>query len=277
MIPKSNRLRNVNVALDIIKRYAFDKEHKELLGVGILFHLWRSNGVIWNVTYQNLMEWLHVGKAKAKRLMRQMQEDELFCVNGTRISVRSFRDKTQKRTRKGRRYSGATCALFKADREYTLKDIYNIINDILLLARIKATAGLTIYPIENYVQSRSYLTCRQLAKSIGMGRSSVSRLTKRLKENGTIIKDPAVIYTVINWEHKEVIESVLHQLGYTTVSFTRGSDAWIMIPCGYAIKDPLASRTIRHKIYGYRSKRTQVALQPNTLAEMYPTIPQFNE
>lgn len=254
MEPKATKLRNVNVTLDIMKRYAFNKEHKELLAVGILFHLWRSNGVVWNVNYRNLMKWLHVGKAKAKRLLLQMQEDKLFHVCGDKISVGSFRDKTQKVTRKGRRYSGANCIRFDADRDYTLKEIYSIINDFLIIARIKETVGLTTFSIDHFVQPRSFLTCRQLAKSIGMGRSSVSRLTKRLKDNGVIIKEPARIYAVIGLEHAKEIDCVLHFLGYKTYSFQKEGNAWVVIPCAYAINDYKAYHAIRHKIYGYKPK-----------------------
>lgn len=251
MTPKNNENRNVNISLDILKQYSDSKERKELLATGIAFHLWRSNGVVWNVTYRNLMEWLHIGKKKAKRLIVQMETDPMFDVNGTKVSVHSFRDKTQKRTKKGRRYSGAVCALIKANRDYTLKELYDIINDLLLLARIKATTGLTPYPIEDSVQPRSYLTCRSLAKTIGMGRSSVSRITKRLKDNGTIIKDPAIICAVLGMEHATEIKCILHRLGYHSISFQKGSNAWIVIPCGYAINDPEVLHSIRHKIYGY--------------------------
>lgn len=269
---------NVNVWLEIIKRYSVNKEHKELLAVAVMFHLWRSNGVVWNVTYRNLMSWLHIGKPKAKRIIRQMQEDKfLFSCNGSKISARSFRDKTRKKTRKGRNWSGAICACFKANREYTLKSLYNIINDILTLSCIKATVGKTISSINDPVHPRAFLTCRSLAKVIGMGRSSVVRITNRLKEESTIIKDPGRNFLVLNMEHAKEIECALHYLGYRTISFQKGSYAYIVVPCGYAINDPEAYRSIRHKIYGWKSKQG-ISQQPtNELAKKYPTIPQFCE
>lgn len=257
MTPRGTTTRNVNVTLQIMKNYSTSKEKKELLAVGILFHIWRPNGVVWNVNYRNLMGWLHVGKAKAKRLLLQMQEDKLFHVCGDKVCVGSFRDKTQKVTRKGRRYSGAVCARFDANRDYTLKELYSIINDLLVVAEIKGTFGTTIYSIEDSVRSRSFLTCRKLAKDIGMSRSSVSRLTTRLKNRHIILKDPARIFTVIRSEHEKEIDCILHKLGCKHVSFTKGADSWIIIPCAYAVTDRYAFHTIRHKIYGYKSKKSK--------------------
>lgn len=257
MTPRGTATRNVNVTLQIMKNYSTSKERKELLAVGILFHIWRPNGVVWNVNYRNLMGWLHVGKAKAKRLLLQMQGDKLFHVCGDKVCVGSFRDKTQKVTRKGRRYSGAVCARFDANRDYTLKELYSIINDLLVVAEIKGTFGLTTFSIEDSVHPRSFLTCRKLAKDIGMSRSSVSRLTTRLKDKHIIIKDPSRIFTVIGREHAKEIDCILHRLNYKTVTFTKGADSWIIIPCGYAVTDRYAFHSIRHKIYGYKSKKSK--------------------
>lgn len=256
-IPRSENAQNVNVTLDIINRYSNTKEQKELLGVCILFHLWRPNGVVWNVNYRNLMEWLHVGKPKAKRLLRQMREcDELFQVSGDTISARSLRDKTRKRTKKGKTYSGANCALFKSNRDYTLKEVYSIINDLLLFARIKASVRQrTAFSIKYSVPGRAYLTMRKLAEAVGMSKSSVQRITTRLKNSGVIIKDPCIIVNVLDVRHAREIKETLLQVGYKDVSFvSKKGYAFVVIPCGYAINDVDAYRSIRHKVYGYKSE-----------------------
>lgn len=273
-IKSSTNDRNVNVALDIIKRYMYSKERKELLATCILFHLWRSNGVIWDVTYRNLMKWLCIGKPKAKRIIRQISEcDELFKVNGTKVSARSLRDKTRRRTKKGRMYSGATCALIKNDREYSLKDIYNLLNDISLFARIKGGVSRTSSSINYTVPGRAYLTCRSLAKTIGMSRSSVQRITKRLKDIGTIIKDPAYIFLAIDSRHEKIIREALLRIGYKSVSFIdKRGYSYIIVPNGYAINDANVYQSIRHKIYGYKPKNRNRQICENCES----TIPQLN-
>lgn len=265
---------NVNVPLELIREYIGSKERKELLGVGIFFKMMRSNGVIWKVSYRSLMEWLRIGKVKAKRLLEQMKADKLFVVNGSTVSVRSFRDKTRKKSRKGRNYSGAVCALFKAGRSYTLKDIYNNINVIMLLARIKATAGeTTLSNCNDSVLPHAYLTCRSMADTIKMGRSSVQRITKRLNDNGVIIKQPAITFAVIGLEHEKEIRQVLYQLHYKHYSFRRGACAHIVIPNCYSINDIDALRSVRHKIYGYRSSKYGGEVPKGKVKS---TIPQMN-
>lgn len=266
-----NNGRNVNVTTEIVRQFADTKERKELLGVCILFHLWRNNGVVWNVDYRNLMAWLHIGKPKAKRLIRQMREcHRLFGFNGNIFSARSLRDKTRKRTRKGKNYSGAVCACIGANREYTLKDIYNILNDIIVLARIKATPPETRFSIITHsVSERKYFTCREIAKSLGMSRSSAMRITNRLRDNGVIIKDPAYQFLALDARHEAEIKEALISLGYKTVSFvSKKGYAYIIIPNGYAIDDFEAYGSIRHKIYGYKCKQGKSQESGSTIPQL---------
>lgn len=268
---QENNGRNVNVTTELVRQFADTKERKELLGVCILGHLWRNNGVVWNFTYRNAMKWLHVGKPKAKRLIQQMKEcKRLFSFNGDVLSCRSLRDKSCKRTRNGRNFSGAICACIKANRDYTLKDIYNIINDIIVLARIKATTGRTIFSIVTHsVSERSFLTCRTLAESLGMSRSSAMRITNRLRNNGVIIKDPAIEFLALDSCHKREIQRALDMLNYKHVSYTsKQGYSYIIIPNGYAIDNIDAYNSIRHKIYGYKDK--------NFTPSSQSTVPQLN-
>lgn len=247
------------------------------MGTCIIFKLWHSNGVVLNATTTNLMQWLHIGHDRALRLYANMRRcTALFCIEGTTIHTASLRDKTAKINCRGKRYSGAVCVRFSADKEYTLKEICKTIDKYVTLACIqgkekkgtiskawKKNTNLCPYPVS--------MSTKSLAKKIGVSESTASRLTTRMSKEGSITKNKGSILYICDCNNKEDLEKVLAHTKRPSFTFYDNGKAWLVAPCTYSINDANASRCIRHKIYGYKSRTNNL----NNGNQEVCTIPQL--
>ena len=86
---------------------------------------------------RQLMRTLHISQPKAQLLLNAIKTDDLFSVkeNG-RFIVTSFKDDTRKLDKNGRVYKGAKMFTIEVNKQYTLKDIYNRLNELLFLFQI---------------------------------------------------------------------------------------------------------------------------------------------
>ena len=278
--------KTLNIDINLIKRYARSKQRKELFAMAIWCHMLRENGVVWGLDRFYIRKKLHIGKTKAERLMSDAMKDELFTFHDSYASVGSFRDMTIKRNWKGREYRSAFVYKFVFDTEieYTLKDLYELINEILTLYPIVAKEGADCFKkrggLDNHCAPKSHdakartLALRKISQNNKMSLSSSSRIINNLVGKHFITKELCRQYAVIGEEHVEAIKDCLNRLNRTSSTFIFNGLTYILVPCSYSVSNRTVSDSFFHKIYGYHKDNRKKFSCKN---DPYPTIPQFHE
>lgn len=251
-----------------MQRYSSSKMTKELLAVAIWMKMQRSNSVVWNVSVTRLGKELHIGKEKSRRLIRDMMGDDLFTVTGNKVVVSTFRDHTIKWTRKGRAYQGAMVCRFEV-KDYTLRELYNLINEKLFEFQICAAEHKDCLLKEHKkpVSAKGYaITTKQFGKSINMSAGSVSNIKKRLVSKGRISSTYAEKHS---FDRRNEMERrcVLQRTGKRKEDFAIGDMCFVVLPCSYSIEDRRVSDGFRHLIYG---KQKDKAIQKDLNAGGIP-------
>lgn len=230
---------------------------KELLALAVWMKMQHSNSVIWNVTSSKLRKQLHIGKDKADRLIRDMKDSDLFSVNGSIVVVSSFRDCTTKWTRKGRVYHGAMVCKFEVG-EYSLKELYNLINEKLFEFQICAAEHKDCCVKEHNQTSSSAkgkaITFKQFQKALSMGSGSVSRIKKRLIQSEKISSTVMELHS-FDLRNEEEKKRILQRTGKQKENFTIGDLGFVVLPCSYSIEDRGVSDGFRHLIYGKQTNK----------------------
>lgn len=241
------------------------KARKELLALAMWFKVQHSNGAILKVTKAYLRKNAGIGNDKAERLILQMKESDLFTIirqsDGTyRVWVGSFRDKLTKRkkSRKGRTYRADEVCLFEFEKDCKLKDIYNAINDRLMLLPISAASRKeSLRKGEEESSSSSVanpvqVTTKAFAKTIGMGVGSVSRIKKRLVGTGVITSTYAERHSA-DLRNEVEAKRLLQRLGKRDFTYTYGDFGYVLIPCSYSIVAHNGATFFYHKFTNYKS------------------------
>ena len=270
----------LNIDIRLMKRYSQNKRRKELFALAVWCHIQRVNATVFGFTTTRARKELSIGKAKAERLLNDAREDSLFKFKGSIISAGTFRDYTPKYTRKQRLYYSAMVRTIKFDTEhkYTLKELYDLINEILTLFPITAKedkdclqqrGGLNNRCVQKSCDAKSRtLTLRKFSQNNGMSVSSSHRILKKLASEGKISKSPSIQYSVIGKEHQEQIEIALNRAGLKSYTYEHNGLTYIIIPCSYFILSRDVTESFKHKIYGYRKDNTHDTLNESTIPQL---------
>lgn len=272
--------RTLNIDIHLIKRYADNKRRKELFAFAIWCHIQRVNAVVYGITNSKLRKKLSIGKAKAERIIADAADDPLFEVNGTIFRVGSFRDKTIKYTRKQHRYQSALVKTIKFDTkvDYSLKYLYDLINETLAIFPITATedkdclqqrGGHDNRYVQTYRDAKSRtLTLKKFSQNLKMSISSCSRILKNLMDDGKINKTPSILFSIIDSEHKEQIQEVLQRLGLKNSTYERNGLQYVVVPCSYSIAMRDVSNSYKHKIYNYHKSHFNRHVEVSTIPQL---------
>lgn len=261
----------LNIRVDLVRQYAcgYSKVERSKRMTVLCFAIWckmqHSNSVMFDMGTRQLMSSLRIGQPKAQLLLNAIKTDELFSVqNDGRFTVASFKDNTKKLNRYGRAYKGANMFTLEVNKEYTIKDIYNRLNELLFLRQIGSEeANSSHVSGRNTDKTRScrskFITIKQFQEGVGMSHGSVSGIKKRLKKKEEI----SSTYAELHMADRRVpgqVEKMLLRLGRKNPTFEKGDNVYVAIPCSYVITDRDAKRSCgRHIIYGYggRMKKSQ--------------------
>lgn len=261
---------HLNVPLDILKQVAHGgdykaiKERKELLALAMWLKVNHPNSSILNVSKNNLVKWLSIGKIKAKRLIAQMIECDKFTLKETGVGtyhvwVASFHDKANiRRGKNGRKYRSETCCLFEIDKNSSLKDIYALINEKLMLLPISSASRKDGF-VEAKKQKNSrcvanhvHITLKAFAATIGMSRGSVSTLKKKLIAKGIMSAKPAEKH-MTDLRNAVLAAQMLLSLGVADFTYRYGDFGYVLTPCSYSITDAKGTG-YKHRFYNYKSR-----------------------
>lgn len=256
----------LNITTDLVKRYACGlttQQRRDRMAV-LCFAIWckmqHSNSVIFDMSVRKMKSLLGIGQSRAEHLHKAIKEDDLFTVlpNG-RFKVVSFKDDTIKMSKKGRYYKGANTFVLEVNKDYKLRDIYNRINELLFLSPIGSneanSSHVSVNKKKKSLCRSSYITNKEFQGSVGMGRSSVSNIKRRLLRKGEIKSTYAELH-MADKRNKDSVDAMLRKLGLRKPTFEQGNNVYGVVPCSYTITSVGAKKSCgRFKIYSYQATR----------------------
>lgn len=249
----------LHIRMDLVKKYTYGassqevKAHKETLCFAIWCKMQRRNSVIFNLTIKDVKKKLGVGYPKARKLLKDVKEDGLFTELGNgRFIVNTFRDKEKKSNKKGGRFQGAYVCRIPISKDYKLKELYSIVNNILYTSVISG-ARQDCFNVGNNDCAWHQLTTNSFAKVVNMGHGSICRIKKNLISEGKIKSTYAEMHMADDRNEGEM-ERTLQRFGRRNFTFNVGNLHYLIIPCSYSFGDRETSIAIRHRIYGYKLK-----------------------
>ena len=253
----------LNIRVDLVERYAcgYSKVERSKRMTVLCFAIWckmqHSNSVMFDMGTRDLMRALHIGHTKAQIILQAIKSSELFSVQKEgRFVVNSFKDNTIKRNKRGRVFKGANMFTIAVNKEITLKEIYNRLNELLFLHQIGSMEANSSHVSANNRSCRySYIRFSQLESAVGMSHGSISGIKKRLKGKKEISSTFAELH-MADSRCEDQVKRLLVKFGRKNPSFVRGNNVYVCIPCSYAITDRNAKASCgRHIIYGYSGKK----------------------
>mgnify|MGYP002623323334 CR=1 FL=1 len=258
-------IKNINIPKEKVRHFTETKRLKELFCLLIWLKMQHSNGVVFNITATQLRYRLGIGKVKAERLMKDIQEaDNLLSLVGNTVYVLSWRDKSVKGRGK-KIWCGEKCFKFRYDTErtYTLRDIYKQLNELLTLEQINArerkdgflsqAERLGIHETRHAARCRAQfpVTLRTMSRSNGMSVSSTRNILKGLEQRGVVRKKPCEVY----YHHISDPALFLGYQGVCHFTFIHGHWGYVIKPCEWHIMEREWSECYQHVIYHYRDRR----------------------
>lgn len=270
--------KTLSVRMDLIKRYFRAatpqevKQRKELLCFAMWCKMQHSNSVIFSLTKKDLKQKLNIGYDKAKRLLCGVKEGaELFTLlGGGRFIVNTFKDKEKKYDKKGREYRGALVVKVPVSKEYTLKELYQILNTILFTSVIAGAESNSFNVGYHSMCAQKFLTTKKFMKVVGMGMASVSRIKKKLVAAGKINSTVAEVH-MADERIEGQKEQILQKYGRRDFTYKVGTTHYLVIPCSYSIADREISDSFMHRIYNYDKNKTKGCKVTKTMYQCDPS------
>lgn len=246
--------RILNIPISTIRRYSRTKRDKEALCFAVWCKMQHSNSIMFSMTKIQVKKSLCVSHQKATRILDAIHEDSfLFTpLDDGRFLVNSFKDKEIKTNKKGEEYTGATVFRIEVRQDYTLKELYNIINNALYEYTVWASEQNRFHVSTKCL--RSYITGKEFEKVVGMGHGSIARIKKTLVKSGRISSTLAEKHYADERNLGEC-ESALKKQGVKTFTYSRKGVHCVVVPCSYTITNRRVNSQFVHKIYGYSKKK----------------------
>ena len=258
---------NINITIELLRRYSSTKRMKELLAVAIWMKMRHSNSVMWNLTAYRLRKSLCIGKAKADRIMSDINESDLFSVSGNIIKVASFRDNCLKWTKKGKQYRGAMVCKFPVKDNYTLKELYNLINERLFELPLCAAEHKDCL-LDNSGAKGNAVTIKEFKAIVKMGHGSIVRLKRRLIHKGIISSTSTKRVACIHYKNESHLKNILRSIGRIGVTFSYRMFHYILSTCAYNVISRDTVKSFRHLIYGKHAETMSIPTCKSTIPQL---------
>jgi len=265
---------NINIPKRLARKYfgTGKKSDAELFCFAVWVKTQRENSVVFGMNHKQVRYRCKVGKKKAIRLLQDAAEDkELFTVDGETIKVHSFRDKTAKTNRKKQEYFSDQCFKLKYRNDYTLREIYEILMEFLVLDPIVTHERKDCFISSDSTPSGAALpmTLKKVSENIGMSISTARRVIQRLKTKGVITVISAITFSCPIYYANEVAE-VFRITGKREFTYIHHGIGYVVKqPCSYSIVNREVLDKFQHVIYNYVPKSHSF--------KQVSTIPQLND
>ena len=192
----------INIPKTLIAKHKRDKNFLDLLALSLIMKCNFSSSAMKNASWNKVHDIAGVGLNKSRRLFKAAKQcDELFSYNEKNniLTARTFSaNKEVSYTKGGKKILSLYCIKFANKKDYTLKNIISLFRDNLLLCAVNAQEHANDqFPIDGFLNKNSWckkrkpMTEKVKTSIIGMSRSSLYRITKRLENAGDIKKTPA--------------------------------------------------------------------------------------
>jgi Uncharacterized membrane-associated protein/domain len=257
----------INIPIRLKRAYQADKASKEVFAFAVWIKLTYGDSTLRYHSITNIQKELNIGFQKAKRLLSCASEyPELFSVAGNKITVKSFKDKTEKYNRKGQVYHSDYCQKIEV-RKYSFKELYDLLYKTGAIQGL--IAGKERRSIYKYIEIQSgvELTQRQISNATGYSRGYVSKLTKKMANSGVIRKYPSCFRLAMNVVNEETVSKFKKRTGRTNfIVNPHDGSAWYIMACRYSTNDRKSADSFKHVIYDQWNRITKL---PGKIAGEY--------
>lgn len=242
------------------------KEKKELICVLIWLKMRHPNSAILKVNVYLLRKWFGINKNKAERIFSDLLSCDMCSIKynkdgSVRLWIHSFKYKTKKnKSRKGRKYREGMFCKFKTKKNYSLKELYDIVNEMLFTMPISKTEKksdrkdclLKGYENRCSVANSKPIRLKSLASAMCMSASSAARMRNKLAKAGKIEYTPCCDYSE-DERNEERCKNLMIRFGVKRPTYKKGSMIHVVEPSRYYIIADKRDRNIRHQFYNYKS------------------------
>ena len=185
---------NINIPVELLKSGRFDKDFLDLLALSVCIKMSHVDSQLRNVSPTRIMEIVHCGHAKAKKLMNQAKANtELFTYNERKniLFAKNFKEPYIRTITDKHGNSHKSCYFFKLERkEYQLRQLVRIMHDALFKNCINAQERSDEFQGKNknvMFKAKMPLTQKNIAKVAGLNNTkAVYRMRVRLEKKGEI-------------------------------------------------------------------------------------------
>lgn len=253
----ANKSKNINIpARVVLGAVNTSKDFDELCSWICIRNLY-NNGVYTHVTQKRIRDDFRVGKEKGKEIFESFSNSRFFTMETEdRVRINSLRSRSAKFDKHNRCYFSDVCFKIPVG-SYSHLEVKNLLREMVICYFINAVErkeGLICRSGNAYhAPVRSYITMKQLATTLNVSVSTISRLTDKMHSKGLIKKLPAVwVNDADERSHKEV-QYVLAMYGRKSFTFTdKKGISHIVQPCKYHVMDRDVSESFKHKIYDFK-------------------------
>lgn len=259
--------RLINVPIKLLQRCKDDKTSLEMLAIAIIIKQAHTDSKLYNISTGTFKKLFGVCYYKAKSLIAQCKESDLFDYNANHdfLRAKSFKDKTEKEFKHGK-YRGTSDFVVKISLTGSLKEMVRLLRELLIFnavnakerISVKSHRGNSLNPKD--VSAEKAITVRQMGSCMGMSKTSALRYIKRLEQQGKISKGKSTYCCVIPFLNPYTAERYIKITGDTLFfamrNFKQGCwQGWKKIGCIYSILKREISDSFKHVIYNHK-KRT---------------------
>lgn len=212
-----------------------------------------------NVTINNIKDALHVSYKKAKRLLDDAKESNLFVYDSEHnsLTVSTFKSKEVKHSRKGFKYCSDYVYKLDVRADYTLKDMYTKINKILVEYAINSKDRDDFNVGGNGSMScpNKAISQRKLSNLVGIHRTSISRLTKQMANDRSIKKSMPTTKLAITCVNEYTVKEWKERTGRRHFIYNpNDNNGYIVLPCEYSLSDRRETEKFAHVIYNNKKR-----------------------
>lgn len=240
-----------------------------------------TNSTLYNVSVTNVMNTFGCSYKKAKTLMEEFQNSELFIFNEKKncLFAKSFKDKTNKLfgRKANKRYVAQSDACYKmsASEGDTLRKVVKTLRYVLLTNAIIAKErdnSIVTCNSSSVKKPSKYeaMSQRKLGNAIGLSKSSACRYVKELVNSQIVSKSEIVAECAIpelNTETANAFMKANPTQRFSAWHNTKNGhwSGWIVYGCVYSIVSADFAKKFKHVIYNYKFP---IVTTPQTSCEL---------
>lgn len=261
----------INVPLRLIRQYSTTPQRFRELCCAIMIRCAYINSKLYNTTTKHLCEVFSCCNKTAKKIKSALLNSDLFEYDREHdvLTVKSFKSTEKREFGKGRkRFYSSDDFCVKISRDF---------KNLKLRHAAKALNKLLIEHVVNERQRKEsltqassessdapspavILTQSEISKAVGVSKSSISRYTDELRNEGKVDKSKSIVELVIPEYTPESFEDYKkrHPNEYVYIAYSSlYNHQWCFANrgCSYSLKDEKEHKMFQHVIYDHKLRK----------------------